>query len=243
MSNKDQQLVKIKDEKIKRQSLSNRFVHWLTAGSIFLLILSGLGQLPLYKRYNVELLPGGSWWVDYYNTLVLHYIGAIMLLFVLVYHLVVHLLKKEFDIIPKKGDIKQSMLIIKAMLTKGKEPASDKYLAEQRLAYVFIGASIALLAITGVIKILKNVPGSTISYEMIFWSAHIHNFATIFLILGIVGHLAAFIFKENRSLLPGMFTGNVDEEYVKHRHSIWYKKLVEKGEVKNNSPEKQQQSM
>lgn len=126
---------------------------------------------------------------------------------------------------PKKGDVKQSFLIIKAMLTKGKEPPSDKYLAEQRLAYVFIGISVLLLVITGVIKIVKNVPGLSIPYEMIFWSAHIHNFATIFLILGIIGHLAAFIFKENRELLPGMLTGYVKEDYVKHRHSIWYSKL------------------
>jgi formate dehydrogenase gamma subunit len=211
--------------KVKRQSLSNRFVHWMTAGSIFLLILSGLGQLPLYKRYNVTMIPGGEWWVDYFNTLVLHYIGAILLLFIIVYHIVLHLIKKEFDIVPKKGDVKQSFLIIKAMLTKGKEPPSDKYLAEQRLAYLFIGLSILLLSITGVIKIVKNVPGITIPYEMIFWSAHIHNFATIFLILGIVGHIAAFIFKENRELIPGMFTGYIKEEYVKHRHTIWYKKL------------------
>lgn len=29
-------------------------------------------------------------------------------------------------------------------------------------------------------------------------------------------------------MLPGMFTGYVDEEYVTHRHSIWFKKLQEK---------------
>lgn len=216
--------------KVKRHSFSNRFVHWMTALSIFILIISGLGQLPLYKRYNVDKLPGGEWLSDYMNTLGLHYIGAGMLLFIVIYHIVFHLLRREFAILPKKGDIKESFLIIKAMITKSEEPPSDKYLAEQRLAYLMIGSMVVLLAITGVIKMLKNLPGIEMPYWVIVWSAQIHNFATIFLILGIIAHLGAFIFKENRKLLPGMFTGYVDEEYVKKRHSLWYEQLKKRKE-------------
>ena len=222
-----------KTKKIKRQSLSNRIVHWTTAGSIFLLIISGILQLPIGKRYNVDKL-FGEWWVHYFNTLTLHYIGATILIFIVFYHIFVHSIKKEFDIMPKKGDVKQSYLIIKAMLTKGKEPESDKYLAEQRLAYLFIGVSVLLLVFTGMIKMIKNVPGASISYEVIFWSTTIHNIATVLLILGIVAHLAAFLIKENRAMLPGMFTGYVDEEYVKHRHSIWHKKLQKKKQLKKS---------
>ncbi|NSL50845.1 formate dehydrogenase subunit gamma [Calidifontibacillus erzurumensis] len=218
------------EKKILRQSLSNRIVHWLTAISIFLLIISGLGQMPLYKRYNITKLPGAEWLGNYFDTLVLHYIAAIMLLFIVFYHIVLHVIRKEFDIWPKRGDLIQSFLIIKAMITKGKEPESDKYLAEQRLAYLFIGANIMLLIITGIIKIVKNIPGFTMPNIVIFWTAHIHNFATFLLIFGIIGHLAAFLFKENRALLPGMFSGYVKESYVKHRHSLWYKKLKEKDE-------------
>lgn len=221
-----------KDKKILRQPLSNRLVHWTTAASIFLLIVSGIGQLPVFKRYNLDKLPGGEWMSNYFNTLILHYIGAIVLLFIIVYHIVVHALKKEFDILPRKGDVKQSFVIIKAMLTKGKEPASDKYLAEQRLAYLFIGGNVILLVITGLIKMVKNLPGSTMSFEMIFWATLIHNIATVFLIIGIIGHLAAFIFKENRKMLPGIFTGYVDEEYVKERHSLWYERLVKENKEK-----------
>ena len=220
--------------RIKRQSLSNRIVHWSTALSIFLLIFTGILQLPIGKRYNVDKLPGGEWWIDYFNTLTLHYIGAIILLFIVFYHIFVHSLKKEFDIMPKKGDVKQSYLIIKAMLTKGKEPDSDKYLAEQRLAYLFIGGSVLLLIVTGILKMIKNVPGTSFPYEVIFWITTIHNIATVLLILGIVAHLAAFLIKENRAMLPGMFTGYVDEEYVKHRHSIWYRKLQEKNQLDKN---------
>lgn len=221
-----------RNKRIRRQSLSNRFVHWLTASSIFLLILSGLGQLPLYSRYNVAKLPGGQWLVEYFNTLYLHYIAAILLIFIVMYHIVFHLIRKEFDIIPKKGDLKKSYLIIKAMITRGKEPEGDKYLAEQRIAYLFIGVNVLLLLITGIIKMLKNSPSLKMPYEVIMWSAHIHNLATVLLILGIIAHLAAFIFKENRKLLSGMFTGYVKENYAKHRHSLWFKREIEQKEQK-----------
>ncbi|RXT08184.1 formate dehydrogenase subunit gamma [Ammoniphilus sp. CFH 90114] len=217
-----------KKEKIKRHSFSNRFVHWFAALSIFTLIISGIGQLPFYKRYNVTKLPYSEWLGDYFSTLYLHYLGAILLLFVVVYHIVFHVLRREYDIVPRRGDLKESYQIIKAMITRGKEPPSDKYLAEQRLAYVFIGLSILVLVVTGIIKIIKNMSGLNIPFEVIAWSTHLHNLATVTLIVGILGHLAAFIVKENRHLIPGMFSGYVDADYIKKRHSIWYSKLLKK---------------
>lgn len=219
---------KSKKSKILRQSLTNRFVHWATALSIFLLILTGFGQMPLYGRYNVTKLPGAAWLGDYFATINLHYLGAILLIFVAFFHVVNAFIRKEFDIFPRRGDLKESYLIIKAMFTKGQEPPSDKYLAEQRLAYLFIGGNVLLLIITGLIKMYKNLPGVDLPHSLLYWNTALHNIGTVLLILGIVGHLAAFIFKENRALLPGIFTGFIDGEYVKHRHSIWYKKLSRK---------------
>lgn len=216
---------KSKKPKILRQSLTNRFVHWMTALSIFLLILTGFGQMPLYSRYNVTKLPGAEWLGDYFVTISLHYLGAILLTFVAFFHVFNAFIRKEFDIFPRRGDLKESYLIIKAMFTKGQEPPSDKYLAEQRLAYLFIGGNVLLLILTGLIKMYKNLPGVDLPYSLLYWNTALHNIGTVLLILGIVGHLAAFIFKENRALLPGIFTGYIDGEYVKHRHSIWYKKL------------------
>lgn len=43
----------------------------------------------------------------------------------------------------------------------------------------------------------------------------------ILIILGIIGHLVAFIFKANRPLLRAMFSGKVDANYIKERHSLW----------------------
>lgn len=216
-------------KKVRRQSAANRFIHWGVALSAVLLIISGLGQLPLYKRYNITKLPGGEWLGSFYNMLDLHYFAAILLIFVVSFHLVFHFMRREFDIYPKRGDLKESYLIIKAMFTGGKEPPADKYLAEQRVAYLFIGANVLVLILTGIVKVVKNFEGTSLPYTLVAASTHLHNLATVLLILGIVAHLAAFILKANRPLLRGMFLGTVDEEYAKERHPIWYDRLKKPG--------------
>lgn len=217
---------------VYRHGFSVRFVHWTVALSSLLLIFSGIGQMPVYKRYMFDRLPGMAWTSDYAITVSLHYWAAALLMLGVAYHIIFHVIRHEYDILPKRGDFKDSYLIIKAMLGKGEEPSSDKYLAEQRLAYAFIGGSLLLLIVTGVIKVIKNLPGIELSWGVVFWSTTIHNIAMLLLMVGIMAHLAAFIFKENRSLLPGIFTGKVSLEYVKNRHALWYKQIADN--QKNN---------
>lgn len=206
--------------KIKRQTLQNRIVHWGIALSTFSLIITGLFQLPIAKRYMINDLPLMAWSGDYHISLVVHYIGAVGLVVFVVFHLYFHIARREFDIFPKKGDLKKSAQIIKAMLFGGAEPPSEKYLPEQRLAYAFIGFVLLLLIITGLIKTFKNLAGFNLSDSVYFWVAQLHNLGFALIIFGIIGHLSAFIFKANRPLLSAMFSGKVDAHYVLHRHSL-----------------------
>jgi formate dehydrogenase gamma subunit len=206
---------------VNRQPLSNRIVHALTAISIFALFFTGLGQMPVYKRYMLTEVPGFAWTGDYTITLWWHYFFGVILIAVGVYHVTYHFMRKEFDIVPKKGDLKDSWLVIKAMFTGKEEPPSEKYLPEQRLGYAFIAFWIAVMVITGLIKTIKNVNGFDFSHGVLFWSAQLHNLGFFMLILGVFGHLAAFLFKPNRQLLPGMLWGKVSACYVKFRHPLW----------------------
>jgi len=172
----------------------------------------------------------------------LHYLAAGILIFVVSFHLVYHTLRREFDIMPKKGDIKESYVIIKAMLTGGKEPPAEKYLAEQRLAYLFIGVNILVLILTGIVKVLKNLEGSQIPATLVSASTHLHNLATVLLILGIGAHLVAFVLKANRPLIRGMFLGTVDEEYAEERHSLWYNRVKNKNKLKTKAKEVKQKT-
>ena len=217
-----------KNNQVIRHSVSTRLVHWTVTISIFLLIFSGMGQMPLYKRYMVDQLPGLAWTSNYTVTLVMHYLAAIALIFTGFYHVVYFAIRKDHCILPRRGDVKESYEIIKAIITKSKVPPCHKYLAEQRLAFVYIALTIALLIFTGIIKVLKNLPSFTFSDGFLYWATMLHNVGTFLIIFGIIAHLGAFIFKENRVLLPSIFTGKVDLEYVKERHCLWYDELCQK---------------
>ncbi|PKM81574.1 MAG: hypothetical protein CVU89_08755 [Firmicutes bacterium HGW-Firmicutes-14] len=210
---------------IERHCLTVRFIHWTVTLSTFLLIFTGFGQMPVYRRYMVDQLPGMAWTSDFAVTLNLHYIAAAVLIFASVYHLVYHGLRRDFSILPRRGDLKQSYLIMKAIVTGGKEPPSHKYLAEQRLAYVFIAISIGVTIITGIFKVLKNMPSVSFSDGFLDGVTMLHNIGTFMVIFGIIAHLGAFIIKENRKLLPGMFTGRVCLDYAEHRHPLWCDEL------------------
>lgn len=214
-----------KEGKVLRHNLSVRLIHWLTALSIFSLFFTGFGQMPLYKRYLLTEVQGMAWTGNYGLTLTLHYWGALVLMFAAGYHVVYHIMRKEYDCWPKAGDLGESAEIIKAMLTGGKEPACHKYLAEQRLAYAFIAINVLLLIITGLIKMAKNLPSIYLSEGVVFWSTHLHNLAAVLLLFGVIGHLAAFLIPANRKLLPSMFTGKVDLSYAKERHCLWYEDI------------------
>lgn len=213
------------ENKVRRHSLHVIFVHWAVAISTVLLIFSGFGQMPMYRRYMIDRIPGLGWSSDFAVTLLIHYIAAAVLMVAVFYHIVFHLWRREYGILPRRGDLKQSYLIIRAMLTGGQEPPSDKFLAEQRLAYAYIGFWLLVLIITGILKVLKNLPQITFPAAVVNVVTTIHNVATLMLIFGILAHLAAFLIKSNRPLLRSMFTGKVDLDYVKHRHPLWYERL------------------
>lgn len=51
--------------------------------SIAVLVLSGLAQMPLFKRYYVSEIPGLAWTADFYFNHILHYTAAAVLLFII----------------------------------------------------------------------------------------------------------------------------------------------------------------
>ena len=212
--------------RIRRQSVENRLVHWLVAISTFALIFSGFGQMPMYARYGIADLPGMGWAADYHLTLTIHYVAGAFLFFAVVLHIAATLATRRTAIVPRSGDVKESAQIIAAMLGRGEEPPSHKYLAEQRIAYAFIGVNILVVVASGVVKVVKNLPGVDLPPLSIFIATSLHNAAAMLIVLGILGHFAAFAIKANRKLLPAMIDGTVDRKYAEERHSLWYEEIA-----------------
>jgi formate dehydrogenase gamma subunit len=209
--------------------------HWLLAISGLLLIFSGFGELPMYKRYMVTEIPGMGWAGDFFINLKIHYLAGIVFVSIMVFHALYHGWLRHQGLIPRKGDVRTSLITVLSMFGFGEEPKSGKYLPEQRLAYAYLGGVGLILVLTGLVKVIKNLPGVYFSPSLITWMTLIHTFATIFFLLGVLAHLAALIFKVNRPLVRSIFTGEVNLGYVQDRHTIWYDEMTKnkgEGEVK-----------
>ena len=228
--------------KILRHSFVERCEHWILAISGFVLIFSGFGELPMYKRYMVTQIPGLGWSGDFFINLKIHYIAAIVFVSLMAFHALYHGWLGHRGLLPRKGDIRNSAKTILSMFGFGEEPRADKYLPEQRLAYAYLAGVGLILVITGIFKVVKNLPGVYLPPGFITGVTLIHTFGTIFFLLGILGHLAALVFKVNRPLVKPIFTGKVDLEYARTRHLIWYERLggrpaVEEEPARDSAPE------
>ncbi|HIJ60495.1 MAG TPA: cytochrome b/b6 domain-containing protein [Nitrospirae bacterium] len=212
--------------KIRRNTAVEMIEHWSIALSGIVLIFTGLGCLPLYKRYFITELPGFAWTGNFFTVTQVHYISAIIFCSAVFFHIFNHGLSKEWGLIPKKGDLKNSVKLILATFGIGHEPPSDKYLPEQRVAYFGIGLIVLVLIFSGIIKVLKNLELVVLSPIAEAVNTLIHTIFGAFFLLAFLVHISfILLFKDNRHLLKGMLTGWVSEDYVKRRHSLWYEKM------------------
>jgi len=215
--------------KIKRHPFIEILEHWILAISGIVLIFTGLGCLPLFKRYYIAEIPGLAWTGDFNTVTTVHYIASIFFVMVVFFHIFYHSIRGEFGLMPKRGDFRQSIKVLSAMIGIGKEPPSDKYLPEQRLAYVGMGFVIIIITLTGIIKVLKNLEWIVLAPDIESINTVIHTLSGFVFMIAFVIHVGIVIcFKSNWPLLKSMFTGWIDEDYVKHRHFIWYEKIKNK---------------
>jgi hypothetical protein len=63
----------------------NRPLRWLYLTTTFFLVLSGFGQMPIFKRYYIADIPGLGWLAEFFVTHYIHYLGAIVLLALIAY--------------------------------------------------------------------------------------------------------------------------------------------------------------
>lgn len=211
----------MKSEQVVRHSLTVRINHWLIAISGIALLFSGMGQLPMYKRYNVTKIPGLEWSADFEITLVMHYIAAIVFAAAALFHVVYHVRRKEFAIWPRRGDLRESVVIIRAMLNGKPEPPHGKFLAEQRIVYVVVAFVSFVLLVTGSIKAYKNTGNIVLDPTFLEVVTLLHTGFTMLFMFLLFAHLAAFVLKANRPLFPSMFHGKVSRKYAEERHGKW----------------------
>ena len=215
--------ISINEEKnrIERHGVLELTEHWALALSGLVLLLSGLFELPMAARYKITAIPGFAWSGDFISSLVIHYVASVVFIVAAFFHLFYHGLLHDEGLLPHKGDLKASVAVIKTFFGKGEEPPFDKYLPEQRLAYLGMAVIIAVIILTGLVKTYKNIYAPDLSHTLILWSTWLHNIFFVLFILAFVGHIGAIILKPNRPMVRGIFTGAVRLDYARHRHPLW----------------------
>ncbi|MEN6468061.1 MAG: cytochrome b/b6 domain-containing protein [Smithella sp.] len=207
---------------VVRHSTLELIEHWAIALSGLILLLTGIFELPVAKRYYIITVPGLGWSADFMTSLYLHYAAAFVLSAAGLFHLVYHGLRGEKGMIPQKGDLSQSVAVIKSFIGLGKEPPMHKYLPEQRLAYVGMAFIILMLILSGLVKTYKNIYAPDMSHTVLLWATWIHNIFFVLFFLAFLAHMAAIALRPNWPMVRGIFTGKVRLDYARHRHALWF---------------------
>ena len=63
----------------------SRPLRWIYLTTTFFLVLTGFGQMPIFKRYYIADIPGLGWLAEFFVTHYIHYLGAIVLLALIAY--------------------------------------------------------------------------------------------------------------------------------------------------------------
>ncbi|HDP24567.1 MAG TPA: cytochrome b/b6 domain-containing protein [Deltaproteobacteria bacterium] len=210
---------------VKRHSTIVLIEHWAIAISGLLLVLTGIFQLPIAQRYYITEVPGLTWSGDFIFSLNIHYAASVVFIAACLFHVFYHALLGHKAMLPKKGDIRQSIQVIKSFLGKAEEPPFHKYLPEQRLAYAGMVMIIAGLIISGLVKTYKNIFAPDLSLGILLWATWVHNLLFILFVLAFFAHMAAIVIKPNRPMVRSIFTGNIRLDYARHRHPLWIAEL------------------
>ena len=77
---------------IRAMSLPGRWFYLIT---VIFLVLSGFGQMPIFKRYYIADIPGLGWLAEFFVTHYIHYLAAILFLAFSAYMIIDYLLSKR----------------------------------------------------------------------------------------------------------------------------------------------------
>jgi Ni/Fe-hydrogenase b-type cytochrome subunit len=204
-----------------------RVTHWVNVVAVIIMVGSGLrifnaypafarkGELFCCYPWAGQPVPGwltfGGWLAGARNW---HF--AMMWVLVvngLIYLAFVYLHGEWRDLVPRKGDIRDSWQMVKFYTFRRKDhPHQGKHNALQKTAYFLMPVTGALLVLTG-LAIWKPVQLSwlTTLFGGYVWARYWHFVSTVALVVLSVVHVF-MIFAVDPYSLKSMITGNYDEK-------------------------------
>ena len=143
----------------KVPDLTVRYVYLIT---VFLLTLTGFGQMPIFKRYYIADIPGLGWLAQFYVTHYIHYLAAILVLALVAYRVIAYLiLQRKHLRLTASGYVRGAIvagILVSGLLLVIRNQAGSRL--DPRLIILLdlahLGLVIAFLTIAGYCLILKK---------------------------------------------------------------------------------------
>jgi hypothetical protein len=73
----------MRNQEIEKSLKGVKYLYGLT---IFVLVFSGFGQMPIFKRYYLADIPGMAWSADFYITHYMHYLASTLFIALVFYY-------------------------------------------------------------------------------------------------------------------------------------------------------------
>ncbi len=223
---------------IRRHNTFIIWTHWIVAFSSVILIISGLGQIPFYRRHNIISIPGLSWPEQHSLFLQLHYYFSAVLIGIILFHVIYHLWKKEYTLMPRLGDFVRMLPLPRPIRNRYHPPVHFKYYSNQRLSYALTALALFLLVVSGIVKTAKNFPDTNIPFELIQVSNQLHSLGTFLLAASILFHsIALHIARQHRPLIRSMIDGMVSRNYAKKHFPRWVDSVESNEKTRDRTPD------
>ena len=190
---------------VRRFTVSERAVHWLTAIAFFSLLISGLVVGRRGAFHNVMY----AWHLASAGVLV----GGVALIVVAGNRRALKGTAHELSSLDVE-DREWLRAIPARVLSGAPEPPAARFNAGQKVNFVLVCALLGVLYITGVDTIFAGT-----HHNLIFAG---HKVATFALGALVAGHLyMAIVNRSTRHALRGVLTGEVDREWARKHYPRW----------------------
>jgi formate dehydrogenase subunit gamma len=192
-------------DRVKRFTVSERAVHWLTALAFFSLLISGLVVGRRGTFHDVMY----AWHLASAGVL----LAGVALLLMLGDRRAIRQTARELRSLQVED--REWLRVLPAhVLADGPEPPAGRFNAGQKVNFILVCILLAVLYITGVDTIVVGTQNN-----LIFAG---HKIATIALGVLVTGHLyMALVNRATRPALRGMLTGEVDRDWAQKHYPRW----------------------
>ncbi len=216
----------IRGDRVLRHDAPARIAHWTHGIGTAALIVSGV---VLGTRLTASFVAAGepaAFWFD------AHYVFAAIFLFGTFFWMGNTLVSPHRfrEHLPTKKCVSSTINHYGSLLgfKKCTYPREEKYFESERIAFLMALGGGALMAITGIVKVLAHVV--SMPEQVMTVATWAHDIGAAIMLLFLLAHVFfGALIPVAWKTVPSMIFGSVSLEHARHEHAAWIEELEAKG--------------